>query len=202
VDLQAMMADRYASGSVPWDDPLPPPEVRSLVTFLPPGRALDLGCGYGRSSIFLAQHGWEADGVDFVAAAIVEARVRAESAGVRAHFHQATVSDLSFLFGPYDLAVDVGCLHNLDAAAATACRDELLRLLRHGGLFLLFARLSEGGEGEFGMGEEQLRALFADAFALERIERGRSAMPDGSSWPSAWLWYRRLPADAGATGDC
>ena len=35
---------------------------------LPPGRALDLGCGYGRTAILLAQHGWRVDGVDFFCA--------------------------------------------------------------------------------------------------------------------------------------
>jgi SAM-dependent methyltransferase len=47
---------------------------------LPPGRALDLACGEGRNSIWLAQRGWWVVGVDFSAEAIRKARTLAEGA--------------------------------------------------------------------------------------------------------------------------
>ena len=81
---------------------------------LPVGRALDLGCGLGRATIFLARLGWQADGVDFIAQAVAEATRRAQLAGVaaRAHFYHGAVDQLDFLAGPYDFALDVGCAHN------------------------------------------------------------------------------------------
>lgn len=69
--------ERYETERIPWDDPLPPPEVIQLAARLPAGRALDLGCGFGRAAIYLAQQGWSADGIDFVAQAIDEAQRRA-----------------------------------------------------------------------------------------------------------------------------
>ena len=42
-------------------------------------RILDLGCGPGRASIYLARLGWQVDGVDFVPQAIATARQRARS---------------------------------------------------------------------------------------------------------------------------
>src|SRR5262245_23981246 len=41
---------------------------------LRPGRALDLGCGTGRNSVYLAQHGWDVTGIDLVEATIAQAR--------------------------------------------------------------------------------------------------------------------------------
>ena len=43
---------------------------------LAPGRALDLGCGAGRSAIWLAERGWRVTGVDFADAALGLARER------------------------------------------------------------------------------------------------------------------------------
>lgn len=82
----ARFTERYTNGQVPWDDSLPPPEVQALVATLPPGRALDLGCGYGRTAIYLAQHGWQVDAIDFVPQAIAEAEKRAMAAGVAPKF--------------------------------------------------------------------------------------------------------------------
>jgi SAM-dependent methyltransferase len=43
----------------------------------PPGQALDLGMGEGRNTIFLAQHGWQATGVDLSDVAVAQAKARA-----------------------------------------------------------------------------------------------------------------------------
>lgn len=58
---------------------------RVLVTetsSLPVGRALDLGCGEGADSIWLAEHGWRVTGLDISATALERARREAESRGV------------------------------------------------------------------------------------------------------------------------
>ena len=53
--------------------------VEQEVAALPPGRALDLACGEGRNSLWLAQRGWQVTGVDFSAQAIGKARALAQS---------------------------------------------------------------------------------------------------------------------------
>jgi len=193
------LRERYETGDVPWDAELPPPEVMEMVGALPPGRALDLGCGYGRTAIYLAQHGWQVDGVDFVELALEEAERRAAVAGVEVAFHHSSVTDLHFLEGPFDLAVDVGCGHALDEAGLRAYRAELLRLLRPGAFFLFFARIrdeaagqdDEEGNGPRGLDEALFRRIFADGFTLYRYERGVTEMEAGVSWRSAWFWLRR-----------
>lgn len=188
-------AERYASGEVPWDDVLPPPEVMAQADDLEPGRALDLGCGYGRTSIYLAQHGWRVDGVDFVPQAIDGARARAADAGVseRINFHVHSVSELDFLDGPYDLAVDVGCLHALDEEEQRGYARGVRNLLRPGGRYLLFARLrqptADDEEGPRGIPEETIYALFAADFRLERVEHGETEAVDRPAWASGWFWF-------------
>jgi len=48
---------------------------------LPPGRALDAGCGHGADTLWLAAHGWHVTAVDFSAAALAHGRSMAEAAG-------------------------------------------------------------------------------------------------------------------------
>lgn len=51
------------------------------VVGLPPGRALDAGCGHGADTIWLAAHGWHVTAVDFSASALAHGRSTAEAIG-------------------------------------------------------------------------------------------------------------------------
>jgi len=189
--------ERYAEGEVPWDQADPPPEVLALVPTLPAGRALDLGCGYGRAALFMARHGWFVDGVDFVDRAVEVARERAEAAGLtdRVHYHHGDVADLAFLAGPYDFALDVGTFHSLDPDAMSTYAAGLVRLLRPGAPYLLFAHLGPAApdetDGPPWVAEAALRDLFADHFTLDRAEHGVTEIPGRPPRPSAWFWFRR-----------
>lgn len=192
--------DRYDSGHVPWDDPLPPPEVLALVDTFVPGRALDLGSGYGRSAIYLAQHGWLVDAVEFVPGAVAESILRAAAAGVSARttFHVGDVSRLDFLAGPYEFALDIGCMHSLGPADLVAYRDGLLRLVSPGGLYLLFAHLRDMDDSSAEAGrwiaESEMQALFAHGFVLEDAVLGTTQVADNPPWQSGWFYFRRAGA--------
>jgi SAM-dependent methyltransferase len=195
--------ERYASGMIPWDDDLPPPELMALVEDRAVGRALDLGCGYGRSTVYLAQHGWEVDGVDFVPQAVQEARERATEAGVanRTRFHTFSVADLSFLDGAYDLALDIGCMHAMSEEELISYREGLLRLLPEGAIYLLFAHLrdtaEEDDDGPRWIDENRLLVLFARGFILEYAEYGMTQVGDKPPWRSAWFTFRRVAGGEG-----
>jgi SAM-dependent methyltransferase len=194
-DIYDRLVDRYESGEVPWGDDLPPPEIMALVEKLPPGRALDLGCGYGRSAIYLAQHGWQVDGVDFISLAIANAISRAEREGVSDHveFHLGRVTNLNFLQDSFDLAIDVGCMHSLDESDLMRYRDNVYRLLKPDGQYVLFAHLRDDKADVPGRGiyEETVYELFNSQFTLENVRHGMTQVEDKPPWSSAWFWYRR-----------
>src|SRR6267378_7272369 len=90
----------YLFGFKPWDTGVPPPELVSVVEGedrFAPGIAIDLGCGTGTNSIYLAQHGWDATGIDFVPRAIKAARRKAAAAGVSPRFMVGDVTRLTDL---------------------------------------------------------------------------------------------------------
>ncbi len=69
--------ERYRDRELVWGS-TPNVWVEREVTPLPRGRALDLACGEGRNSVWLARHGWRVTGVDFSTEAIGKSRALAE----------------------------------------------------------------------------------------------------------------------------
>ena len=182
---------RYLLGRPPWDTEVTPPEVVELVEGegLAPGRALDLGCGTGTNCIYLARHGWEVVGVDFSVLAIYQARRKARQAGVNCQFYRVDVTDLAFLADPFDLALDIGCLHSLPPEEWGRYAAEVARLVRPGGFYLLYAFTPRPDRSiPYGVAPEEIHSLFAPAFAMEREEGGE----DPSGPRSAWYWLWRL----------
>lgn len=176
---------RYLRGDAPWDTGITPPEVVEFLERTPPGNALDLGCGTGTNAVAMARRGWKVTGVDFAGGAIRRARRKAAQAGVAADFLVADVSDLSGLSGPYDYALDLGCLHGLPERQRAGYAAGLARLVRPGGLYMLYAWLPREHSGRrAGMTREEAESMLRPAFVLERMELG-------SEGASAWYWFRR-----------
>lgn len=59
----------------------PSAHLSAVAESLPPGRALDAGCGHGSDALWLAACGWRVTAVDFSAAALGRARSTAEALG-------------------------------------------------------------------------------------------------------------------------
>ena len=160
----------------PWDTGITPPEVERFVASHAPGRAIDLGCGTGTNAVYLARHGWSAVGVDFAGRAIAKARRRARDAGVSCTFFVGDVAALE-VPGPFDLALDIGCLHSISVGSRAAYATGLARVVRSGGTYLLYA-FAPGGPA-VGLTAEDVRRTFADSFEVLGVEEGKGR-------PSAW----------------
>jgi SAM-dependent methyltransferase len=61
----------------------PSPLLMDAIRDRKPGDAIDLGMGDGRNTIFLAQRGWKATGVDLSDVGIAQAKARAAQVGVK-----------------------------------------------------------------------------------------------------------------------
>jgi len=180
---------QYLLGQAPWDTGVTPPEVKAFVEdHHPPGRALDLGCGTGKNAVYLARHGWRAVGVDISRLAILQARWRAFRAEADPKFYRGDVTDLSFLDEPFDLALDIGCLHSLDPADRPPYAAGVIRLTRPGGWYMLYAFTPrKEHSAPAGIAPEEIADLFVSAFVIERQEGGE----DPTGPPSAWYWLQR-----------
>lgn len=94
---------------------------------------------------------------------------------------------------PYDLMIDVGCLHGLRGDSLMAYRNQVARLLRPGGLFALYVHLRDAADdpdAPTGILREHLFGLFSDGFTFAQVVEGTSAVA-GTERPSLWCYLRR-----------
>lgn len=88
-DVREFWESMYSEGHI--ESPLDP-MILELAPTLPVGSFLDLGCGAGQNSIWLAQRGWAVTGVDIAPSAIRLATEAADEMHVTASF---VVADLA-----------------------------------------------------------------------------------------------------------
>lgn len=98
--------ERYASGQGPQSF-APHTWLVDQAWRLRPGRALDIACGVGRDSLWLARHGFQVHAVDLSAVALNKARAKAREMGVdaRVQFIQADLTRFHFPRAHYDVII-------------------------------------------------------------------------------------------------
>jgi len=178
---------RYLFRQTPWDTQVTPPEVMDFIARTPPGKALDLGCGTGTNAVTLARAGWRVTGVDFIPEAILAARAKAARGGFAIDFLVASVADLSAVSGPFDYALDIGCLHALKAEDRMRYAVNLSRLLRPQAWYMLYAWLPRQRNGRgAGISGKEVESLLESDLSLVR-----TAIGEERGNPSAWYWFQR-----------
>jgi len=75
---------------------------------IPPGGALDLACGTGRHTIFLAKLGWHVTAVDYssIAVEFLKGRAIAEGVEIDLHLRDLEAGEFKIETANYDLIVD------------------------------------------------------------------------------------------------
>jgi SAM-dependent methyltransferase len=164
----------YGLGFTPWDGHPLPQSLRELVQGignsgpLPAGRALDIGCGTGDNSIYLAQHAWNVTGVDFVAKAVQKARAKANAAKVGVTFQQADVTRLSSegVGNDFTLIVDNGCLHGMSDEDRDAYVRQVTAVAAPEARLLVVAFVPGGSLGVRGVEPAEVERRFTPGWTL------------------------------------
>jgi SAM-dependent methyltransferase len=101
---QEFWDERYAGSTRVWSGN-PNARLVEQATGLPPGTALDVGCGEGADVVWLAQQGWQATGVDVSQVALDRAAAHAADEGVaeRTSWQRVDVVGGGQLPGGFDL---------------------------------------------------------------------------------------------------
>jgi SAM-dependent methyltransferase len=108
---------RYESGDIPWDVGRPDFNLIEVVTKkpVPACRALDIGCGTGDNSIWLARNRFQVTGTDTSGIALKKAKEKASKAGVECDFILVDFLKSKIEGAPFDFVFDRGCFHSFDS---------------------------------------------------------------------------------------
>ncbi|MES2225815.1 MAG: class I SAM-dependent methyltransferase [Patescibacteria group bacterium] len=138
--LQQMDSAEASSGVMKFYEFLVNNQIRS-------GKGVELGCGKGRNSIWLAQQGYEMWGFDFSPVAIEEAKHRSTTVSDRAHFLvQDATEAWNFDDASFDFGID--CFATTDIESEEGRKKavkEMYRVLRPGAYLLAYLLSPEDG---------------------------------------------------------
>lgn len=175
------MYDRPAQ-AIPWEIAEPPKDLTDFLrTYGRRGSALDIGCGTGNYSVYLASAGFqEVLGVDFSAKAIEIARARVFKLRANVSFQQADVLELSACLGgkTFDFILDYSILHHISDEDSEKYAEQCYRALKPDGRLLLvcYTENNEFASGESGTGKYGNTMYFRTAEEIKDIYKNFSVL--------------------------
>src|SRR5437867_2223084 len=124
---------------LPWETFKPEQTLVEILkkNIIKKGRALDIGCGLGTHSIFLAQNGFDVTGIDISPNAIEKAKKRAEEKNVKVNFLAGNGYDLKFDNNFFDFVFDRGCFHHVPSHLRNKYVKGVHRVLKNKGKYFL-----------------------------------------------------------------
>jgi SAM-dependent methyltransferase len=170
----------YATPRAPWDIGRPQRAFVEAAEAIR-GRVIDIGCGTGDLSLWLAEQGRTVTGVDFLEKPLEVARQKAADSGLAVNFLQMDAVTVGELPERFDAVTDCGLFHTFDTAGRAAYVGALTQLLEPGSrVFLLcFADAEPGEHGPRRVSERELREAFANGWQVETIEPARFEVVPG-----------------------
>ena len=186
----------------PWDIGAPQPAMSALLGRYPPGSPiLDVGCGSGDLSIYLAQLGYQVLGIDFVEKAIANAWEKAGTlpAPVKLllDFQVADALKPSSLQRQFGAVVDSGFFHLFDSEQCDRLVDEIAQVLLPGGHYYLHEFAVDfplpNLPRQITAEELQVRFTQEKGWRIKEIQAVEFLSRVAPPVPAIYAWIERLP---------
>ncbi len=164
-----------SSQGPPWDIGRPQPVFIKLVEnreMTPPGPVLDVGCGTGENAIFYAQNKFTTSGVDFTKESISQAKAKAKARKATVDFRLANALDMKFPALSFQYVTDCGLFHGFDDSQRLVFRDEVARVLKIDGTYLM-ACISDKEPTDWGgprrVSKQEIETVFSPKLRINYI---------------------------------
>lgn len=121
-----------------WTKTEPPQELVELIEGgkIKPGKVIDIGCGEGFYSIYLASKGFDVLGIDFSERAIKYAKENTGSQRVNVRFLAMDIADLEKLEEKFDFVLEWGVMHHIMPPQRKKYVEGINNLLNKDGKYL------------------------------------------------------------------
>ncbi len=165
--------------NIPWEIIAPPPELVELVESgkIKGGKALDIACGTGNYSFYLARHGFEVTAVDFSRKALEIGEENNKTLKLAVTFKFADITNIEdALTGEkFDFMLDYSILHHLEPDITPSYASQCARLLAEGGKLLL---VCYSAKDEFANGKGVAKGSFGNTMYFRTADEIRNAYKD------------------------
>ena len=181
---------------IPWNFESPPDVLAELIEKgrIKPNKAIDLGCGTGNYTLYLAEKGFHMTGVDSSPSAIKTARENAAKRDLKCDFFVMDVlGDFKTLKETYDFVYDWWLLHHIYPNQRRAYCKNVSKILSPGGIYLSVCFSEDdrqfGGRGKYRVtslgtklyfsSEKEIKNLFSHFFEIEELKTIETAGKSG-----------------------
>ncbi len=177
---------------------------------------LDVGCGLGRNSIYLAKHGFDVSGFDLSAHSVQQTLKKAKEQGVKLNkFVVADMLNFPYADNSFDVILAMNVISHTDLEGFKKILGEIKRTLKPGGevYFTLGSKESywfnnpkctyvdeytrirvedgpENGIPHFYIGDDDCKTLFND-FTIIKIQNVRELTQYGNFSPHYHVWLKK-----------
>ncbi|MDO8056898.1 MAG: class I SAM-dependent methyltransferase [Candidatus Hermodarchaeota archaeon] len=107
-------------------------------------RVLDLGCGCGRHTLYLAQQGFEVVGLDIAPSGLRATKTKVDSEELSGYYTLADIIRLPFADAVFDAVISVRVIHHNRLALIQQTVDEIWRVLQLEGLVWITVPVPKG----------------------------------------------------------
>jgi len=135
----------YKKPRAPWARTEPPQELVELIEGrkISPCKTIDIECGEGFYSIYLASKGFDVTGIDISERAIQYAKGNAASRVVNVHFIVMDIADLERLNEKFDFVLEWALIHQIMPSQRRKYVEDVAELLDKGGNICRFVSMNK-----------------------------------------------------------
>ncbi|MDH3328739.1 MAG: class I SAM-dependent methyltransferase [Desulfobulbaceae bacterium] len=187
---------RYVDEDLPWDSGKTDIHLCQFIegSKIAPCKVLEIGCGTGTNSIWLAKIGFEVVGLDLSPVAINRAKVKAKEAKVNCQWVSADIMKDTVPDSPFSLIFDRGCFHVFDDHhKQTQFARRVAELLEEDGIWLSLIGSADGPPRDSGpprISAEEIVAAAEPHFEILNL-KSTSFDEDSLAYIRAWVLHAR-----------